>query len=95
MNRGYNKGQGYRPIRVWYHECYEVAIGLPMGVLNQGWLQISSCPSPESEYGHFQIYADRMMFIGKRLEQNKVGCDQQTGWTEEKVSLAGIISVSD
>lgn len=39
------------------------------------------------------LYTDRMAFIGKRLEQNKVGHDQQTGWIEEKkVSLAGIIS---
>lgn len=39
-----------------------------------------------------QLYTDRMAFIGKRLEQNKIGYDQQTGWIEEKkVSLAGII----
>lgn len=28
---GYNKGQGYRPITEWSHECYEGAIGVPRG----------------------------------------------------------------
>lgn len=44
-----------------------------------------------------QLYANRMAFIGRRMEQNKVGHDQQTGWIEEKkIFLTGIISqVSD
>lgn len=34
-----------------------------------------------------------MAFIGKKMEQNKVGHDQQTGWVEEKkVYLTAIIS---